>query len=176
MSTNVTDPTTFPAINLPAPADPSSVSIVRLLAILWARKFFILVVAACLVCVAGWLILRMPDAYVANASVIIGSRDSVGDPSLSDSKMAATTDSVAIRTQVDLLKSFSLAKQVATELHLVEHAPSSPTPSPPRSQSAAGSSRGLRSMLGRVDAPPLGCRVDAGPGDGNPAVQDGVHQ
>ena len=154
MSTNVTDPTTFPAINLPAPADPSSVSIVRLFAILWARKFFILAVAACLLCVAAWFILRMPDAYVANAAVIIGSRDSVGDPSLSDSKMAGTTDSVAIRTQVDLLKSFSLAKQVVTQLNLVD-APefaNAISPRPTLSRRVVGA---IRAMVGRVDPPPL---------------------
>ena len=118
ISTNVNAPP-LPIMGIPAPADPSSVSLTRLVSVLWARKIFIACTTIVLVCLASWVILALPDAYVSTASVLVGTQSSVGDQSVSDNKTASTTDSVAIRTQVDLQKSFSLARQVTLQLDLV---------------------------------------------------------
>ena len=103
ISTNVNAPP-LPIMGIPAPADPSSVSLTRLVSVLWARKIFIACTTIVLVCFASWVILALPDAYVSTASVLVGTQSSVGDQSVSDNKTASTTDSVAIRTQVDLQK------------------------------------------------------------------------
>ena len=152
VSTQITDP--MSGMTLPAPADPPSVSVVRLFSVIWARKLFILCVTAGLVCLASWVILSLPDYYLSTASVLVGSRDSVGDPLISDNKVATATDSVAIRTQVDLLKSFSLARQVVVQLNLAQ-APEfaraiSPRPSLVRTVTVMA-----RQAMGRPDPPPL---------------------
>ena len=152
VSTNVTDPTSV--MSLPAPADPPSVSLVRLFSVVWARKFFILWVALALFCVASWAILSLPEYYLSTASVLVGTRDSVGDPSISDSKVATATDSVAIRTQVDLLKSFSLARQVVQQLDLVKAPEFARTISPRPSLVRTVTVR-LRQAMGRPEPPPL---------------------
>ncbi len=152
VSTNVTDP--LSAMNLPAPADPPSVSLGRLFSVIWGRKLFILCVTAGLLCLSSWMILGLPEYYLSTAAVLVGTRDNVGDPSVSDSKVSTATDSVAIRTQVDLLKSFSLAREVVVQLHLPE-APEfarviSPRPSLVRTVTGLA-----RQLMGRPESPPL---------------------
>ena len=152
VSTNITDP--LSVMNLPAPADPPSVSVARLFSVIWARKLFIACVTAALVCLASWVILSLPEAYLSTAAVLVGTRDSVVDPSISDNKVATATDSVAIRTQVDLLKSFSLARQVVVQLNLVA-APEFARAISPRSSLIRTVTVMARQAMGRPESPQL---------------------
>ncbi len=153
ISTNVTEPPLSLA-GVPAQADPSAVSLARLISVLWARKIFIVCTTALLVCFAAWAILGLPESYVSTASVLVGSQTSVNDPSISDNKIASTSDSVAIRTQVDLQKSFSLARQVVVQLDLVD-APDFARVITPHRGLVRRTVDFARQLLGRPVQPPL---------------------
>ncbi len=91
----------------------------RLLSILWRNKSLVLLVAlAVFVPVSSFILFKLPDRYTASALVLIEATHSIGTDSNADDTKTPT-DLVAIRTQIDLMKSRSIALSVVRQLDLV---------------------------------------------------------
>ena len=99
-------------------AAPEIVSPFRLFEVLWRRRITFLVVAAAVLLVAVPRILALPSRYEATAMVLVDTRQN----KLSDLQAfvnGTQSDVIAVRTQVDILRSSALAEQVVTRLDLM---------------------------------------------------------
>ncbi len=100
----------------------------RMLEIFWRRKYSILLTVLILGALSVGIVMRLRPAYVATASVLMQERRSnVTDQPTTWNTIA--TDSVAVRTQADILRSPDLARQVVRQFHLVDMPEFSPHPS-----------------------------------------------
>ncbi|MDE2576486.1 MAG: polysaccharide biosynthesis tyrosine autokinase [Rhodospirillales bacterium] len=131
---------------------PETVSPLRLLEVLWRRRWTFLLVAALAMAAAGWVILRLRPSYEARALVLVDTRKNV----LSDVQAIAAgaqADTIEVRTQVDILRSPALAEQVARRLDLpamAEFGGGPPAPPPPWH----GLALRLRALVGAPAPPP----------------------
>ena len=102
----------------PEQLDPS-VSPLRLFAVLWRRRYSLLLLGTAIAGLALAGVTLLPVSFTATAAVMI----EVRKPSLSDlptTTGTVATDAVAVRTQVDILRSADLARRVVRQLHLTD--------------------------------------------------------
>lgn len=97
---------------------PELISPFRLFEVLWRRKGTIFVVSLLVLAMAIPLILQIPPRYETRSLVLVDTRKNM----LSDLQAIASgaqSDAIEVRTQVDILRSFALAEQVATRIDLI---------------------------------------------------------
>ena len=107
-------------------SDTVAASPMMMFTILWRRKTSIVAIGLILSVLAAVVISRLGTAYVSASAVLVQERKSAV-VSIQTSGTVAT-DSVAVRTQADILKSADLARKIVLKLDLVSMPEFSPGP------------------------------------------------
>ncbi len=111
----------------PAIPDDAAVSPLLMFEIFWRRRYSIVLTTIVLGALSVGFATRLPPAYVGTASVLLQERKSSVTESPTTWATIAT-DSVAVRTQADILRSPDLAREVVRQFHLADMPEFSPHP------------------------------------------------
>ncbi len=107
--------------------DDAAVSPLAMFEIFWRRRYSILLTAVVLSLLCIALAMHRRPAFIGSASVLMQEhKSSVTDQPTTWGAIA--TDSVAVRTQADILQSPDLAREVVQEFHLADMPEFSPHP------------------------------------------------
>jgi capsular exopolysaccharide synthesis family protein len=134
--------------------DDDAVSPWLMLEIFWRRRYSILLTAIVLSLLSVAIAMHRHPAYIGTAAVMMQDRK-LSATETPTTLGAITTDSVAVRTQADILRSPDLAREVVREFHLADMPEFSPHPGLPTrllEQLYANDRYGIIDRLGLADA------------------------
>jgi capsular exopolysaccharide synthesis family protein len=103
----------------PAPQADDNVSTLQIFTVIWRRRYGILLTGILLSILTAGAVMQMRPSFVATASVLM-QEHKTSATDLPTTSGTIATDSVAVRTQADILRSPMLARQVVRELHLLD--------------------------------------------------------
>jgi succinoglycan biosynthesis transport protein ExoP len=104
-------------VQFPASAD-GKVPIRGVFQVIWRRKFLVTMITVAIMAVAAAVILSLPPYYKSTATLLIDPQQTQPIPQLPSSD-GPQIDMVAVKTQVAIIQSFTLAMRVVEALDLV---------------------------------------------------------